>query len=148
MSYNEYTWQTGETITAEKLNNLEGGVQEALSSSSGSVEVIKLGEYNGTIGASDPGVINASPYPYNTVAVKLKEIIDGGKKIVNIVCDCDNQDVGFEYARYDDMDIIVHQFDPSLFIEDNSKMMRIYYSRLRPTSTSLTFTAILYAICI
>ncbi len=30
MSYSEYTWQTGETITAEKLNNLEGGVQEAL----------------------------------------------------------------------------------------------------------------------
>ncbi len=31
MSYSKYTWQTGETITAEKLNNLEGGVQEALS---------------------------------------------------------------------------------------------------------------------
>lgn len=30
MSYNKYTWQTGETITAEKLNNLEEGVQEAL----------------------------------------------------------------------------------------------------------------------
>ena len=30
MSYSEYTWQTGETITAEKLNNIEEGVQEAL----------------------------------------------------------------------------------------------------------------------
>ena len=35
MSYSEYTWQTGETITAEKLNNLEGGVQEALAGSGG-----------------------------------------------------------------------------------------------------------------
>ena len=48
MSYSEYTWQTGETITAEKLNNLEGGVQEALAGG-GSVEVskIKLGTANG-----------------------------------------------------------------------------------------------------
>ena len=36
MSYSEYTWQTGETITAEKLNNLEGGVQEALECCGGS----------------------------------------------------------------------------------------------------------------
>ena len=34
MSYSKYTWQTGETITAEKLNNLEGGVQEALAGGS------------------------------------------------------------------------------------------------------------------
>lgn len=26
MSYEKHTWQTGETITAEKLNNLEDGV--------------------------------------------------------------------------------------------------------------------------
>ncbi len=31
MSYNEHTWQTGETITAEKLNNLEQGVTDASS---------------------------------------------------------------------------------------------------------------------
>lgn len=35
MSYSEYTWETGETITAEKLNNLEGGVQEALANGAG-----------------------------------------------------------------------------------------------------------------
>lgn len=42
MSYSEYTWQTGETITAEKLNNLEGGVQEALANGSGSPLVLEV----------------------------------------------------------------------------------------------------------
>lgn len=29
MAYEKHTWQTGETITAEKLNNLEEGIEEA-----------------------------------------------------------------------------------------------------------------------
>ena len=29
MSYNKHTWETGETITAEKLNNIEDGVENA-----------------------------------------------------------------------------------------------------------------------
>lgn len=29
MSYNKNTWQTGDVITAEKLNHLEGGIEEA-----------------------------------------------------------------------------------------------------------------------
>ena len=35
MSYETHTWESGETITAEKLNNLEDGVQEALDGGSG-----------------------------------------------------------------------------------------------------------------
>lgn len=31
MSYEKQTWVTGETITAEKLNHIEGGVEEAQS---------------------------------------------------------------------------------------------------------------------
>ena len=34
MAYEKHTWETGETITAEKLNNLEDGVQEAASGDS------------------------------------------------------------------------------------------------------------------
>lgn len=30
MSYTPKTWQCGETVTADALNNLEDGVQEAL----------------------------------------------------------------------------------------------------------------------
>ena len=32
MSYNKYTWQTGETITADKLNHIEDGIVGASSS--------------------------------------------------------------------------------------------------------------------
>lgn len=38
MSYTPHTWQTGETITAEKMNNIEGGIQEAASSGGGGVD--------------------------------------------------------------------------------------------------------------
>lgn len=39
MSYEKHTWETGETITAEKLNNLEDGIAEG---GSGGVEFIPL----------------------------------------------------------------------------------------------------------
>lgn len=39
MSYTEHTWQTGETITAAKLNNLEEGIQEAAQSGGGGILV-------------------------------------------------------------------------------------------------------------
>ena len=35
MAYEKHTWECGETITADKLNNIEGGVEEALGSSGG-----------------------------------------------------------------------------------------------------------------
>lgn len=41
MSYEKHTWETGETITAEKLNNLEDGV----ASGSGSTEIFVLKFY-------------------------------------------------------------------------------------------------------
>ena len=33
MSYNKYTWTTGETITADKMNHIEDGIAEGESSS-------------------------------------------------------------------------------------------------------------------
>lgn len=30
MSYTKHTWECGETITADKMNNLENGIDEAL----------------------------------------------------------------------------------------------------------------------
>lgn len=39
MSYTAHEWETGETITAAKLNNLETGVQEAAQSGGGGVLV-------------------------------------------------------------------------------------------------------------
>ena len=37
MAYEPKTWECGETITADALNNLEEGVQEALECCSGGV---------------------------------------------------------------------------------------------------------------
>ena len=41
MSYTKTTWETGDTITAEKLNNIEDGV-EAASSGSGGPLIVSL----------------------------------------------------------------------------------------------------------
>ena len=47
MSYNKHTWETGETITAEKLNNLEDGVANLDSSSILNGIVVINAEING-----------------------------------------------------------------------------------------------------
>lgn len=39
MSYSEHTWQSGETITAAKMNNIEEGIQEAAQSGGGNIIV-------------------------------------------------------------------------------------------------------------
>lgn len=46
MSYEKHTWETGETITAEKLNNLEDGV------ASGGVGIFVVNDINGTLDAT------------------------------------------------------------------------------------------------
>lgn len=47
MSYTPHTWQSGEKITAAKMNNIEEGVQEAAQSGGGSVWdlVVKIDTY-------------------------------------------------------------------------------------------------------
>ena len=40
MSYTEHTWQTGETITAAKMNNIEEGIQEAAQSGGGGWDLV------------------------------------------------------------------------------------------------------------
>ena len=39
MSYTKHTWQTGETITAENLNNMQSGIENA-------TKVTVIGTYN------------------------------------------------------------------------------------------------------
>ena len=43
MSYEKHTWETGETITADKLNNLENGVASS-GSGSGIFEIVATGD--------------------------------------------------------------------------------------------------------
>lgn len=54
MSYEKHTWETGETITAEKLNNIENGIE----SINDEVEVIlnynpESGNYTASIGLNE-----------------------------------------------------------------------------------------------
>lgn len=44
MSYTKNTWQTGDTVTAEKLNHMEDGIAAASGSSGGGVLVVNLSE--------------------------------------------------------------------------------------------------------
>lgn len=48
MSYTEHTWTTGETITADKMNNIEEGIVEA--SQSGSSALICTSSYSEVVG--------------------------------------------------------------------------------------------------
>lgn len=69
MSYNEYTWQTGETITAEKLNNLEEGVQEALAGD-GNEKFVVTFTHNGDSVSAD-----------KTIA-EISEAYNSGKEVI------------------------------------------------------------------
>ena len=75
MSYSEYTWQMGETITAEKLNNLEGGVQEALSGYE-CVEIKNL--------FTEENVTTISQNAMNVGQFSYSQIIDADSLIVTI----------------------------------------------------------------
>lgn len=48
MAYTPHTWTTGETITAEKMNNIEEGVQSS-------------GEYDGVVSISHVGYDTSTP---------------------------------------------------------------------------------------
>ena len=69
MSYSEYTWQTGETITAEKLNNLEEGVQEALAGSEDKTLIITIETEN-----FDPNQYNSYGSETGIKQIPLKSI--------------------------------------------------------------------------
>ena len=74
MAYEKHTWETGETITAEKLNNLEDGIQE-------------VAEHKEIFIVNVDIDMNATPAatPYLTTADKtfteIKEAYEAGKII-------------------------------------------------------------------
>lgn len=47
MAYDKYTWQTGETITAEKLNHIEDGIENA-GSGKYEIKVLSKGDWSST----------------------------------------------------------------------------------------------------
>ena len=69
MSYNKTTWQNGDTITAEKLNNIEEGIEKNINN----IKIVKISaEYeNGT-----------AKYYSDTSYNELKEIQELGIPII------------------------------------------------------------------
>lgn len=83
MAYEKHTWQTGETITAEKLNNLEDGVD----SNNSSIVNIKL------IKAVDGGDISVSWANDETKRYSdIAEAINNGKQVCLMVTQGNNID--------------------------------------------------------
>ena len=50
MSYTKTTWETGDVITAEKLNKMEDGIESAAGSSSGGATLVVTYSEEGTTG--------------------------------------------------------------------------------------------------
>ncbi len=75
MSYTPHTWGRKETITAEKLNNIEGGIAEAAQSGGGYDIIIRCNNSGGwTSTASDYEIVEGS-------AEDIWKKIDGGEPV-------------------------------------------------------------------
>lgn len=72
MSYNKTTWSTGDTITAEKLNNIEGGIEEANSGDNNNILLIHAygiyDDYDETY-----------TYTADKYAIEIKQAVENGK---------------------------------------------------------------------
>lgn len=64
MSYEKHTWETGEVITAEKLNNLEGGVDKAQNGWEVTKDYTTVWEGSVTTETTDAGV-EVFPYGFD-----------------------------------------------------------------------------------
>lgn len=60
MSYTPHTWQTGETITAAKLNNIEEGISEAAQSGGGGYDAVIRLTHSNDSGADTPANLTPS----------------------------------------------------------------------------------------
>lgn len=94
MSYNAHEWQNGETITADKLNNLEEGIQEAAQSGGcGNPLITVIHEW-----ASYTHLINFAFCTYNAQydCYEAQNIFIAGYEDVNFI------DIGIRPYNYTD----------------------------------------------
>ena len=148
MSYNEHTWQTGETITAEKLNNLEGGVQEALAGSD--VEVIKIATAQGGGGG------NPFCWAGGFLISDNKTVGDlvGNKSVVGFTYQVTNNSSSMLMPYYGmQMDIAEYvsgKSNPMTFTQDEIKGITGggIYGIIHNGQSSFTYTVDIYAICV
>ena len=120
MSYIKQNWRTGDTITAEKLNHMEGGIESASSSGGGSGEMFFTEEFKASLlnifeqvaYISENGqdyydaleaAMNTTPVPTPKVLTSISAVFTQG---ANIIYDSDTLDSLKQYlvvtVHYDD----------------------------------------------
>lgn len=114
MSYVKTTWETGDVITAEKLNKMEDGIESAAGSSSGGATLVVTYSEEGTTGTLDKTwneikdafpnvVIEGSPIGATSICEQVYH--DGGTygvrwKLDEMGCTTQSAD-GYPTASYD-----------------------------------------------
>ena len=94
MAYEPKTWVCGETITADGLNNIEEGVQEALEGSGGvEVSKIKLGTATGGL-IPLTSLVYAFDSGFTISDGKSVGDLIGDKKLINIAFDGRAENIG------------------------------------------------------
>ena len=78
MAYEKQTWQCGETITADKLNHMEAGIEECCSGGGSAPLIVEVVEYTPTC---EPG---CTPIPGEALSATwqdIKDAIDEGRNV-------------------------------------------------------------------
>ena len=115
MAYTKHEWECGETITAEKLNNLEGGVEEALECCDSNDNILIVTETLQESDAKSSGAkaIETNVYILNKTWQEIYDALTVGKRVVVIERDdnypwCNQYIISF--AAYTDPSIVIAMF--------------------------------------
>ena len=87
MAYNPTTWECGDTITAEKLNNIEDGIQEALECCGGGGGSASSLEVGMTIDGEDAILNKTWQEIYDAFPNVFLSISEGGANIKGAILD-------------------------------------------------------------
>ena len=78
MAYEKQTWQCGETITADKLNHMEAGIEECCSGGGSAPLIVEVVEYTPTC---EPGCTPRSGTALSATWQDMKDAIDEGRNV-------------------------------------------------------------------
>ena len=78
MAYEKQTWQCGETITADKLNHMEDGIEECCSGGGSAPLIVEVVEYTPTC---EPGCTPITGEALSATWQDMKDAIDEGRNV-------------------------------------------------------------------
>ena len=95
MSYTPTNWQTGDTITAEKLNNMEGGIENAINPFIVTLTPT-LQDYSGTMDKT-VAEINAA---YEAGQEIVCRVIAGYETYIEVLCTATGHNSNYTYPSF------------------------------------------------